>query len=63
MNNRSRFGRRLGLVGFFLGLFALALLAKMFTLTALEGENRADKALRLTCSETALVSFRGRVRP
>ena len=61
MTDRSRFGRRLAFVGSCLGIFALALLARMFTLTALEGEHRAAKAQRLTCSETALVSFRGRV--
>ena len=61
MTDRSRFGRRLAFVGSCLGIFALALLARMFTLTALEGERRADKAQRMTCSETDLVSFRGRV--
>jgi cell division protein FtsI (penicillin-binding protein 3) len=61
MSSRSKFGRRLKLVGFFCACGAAALVMRMYRLTVIEGDKLSDQARSINCRDSVETAYRGQI--
>ena len=61
MSSRSKFGRRLKLVGVLCLAGAAALVAQMYSITVIEGKELSEQARSITCKDSVETAYRGQI--